>query len=203
MTWSGERLLLGGRGPGRGERWLLGERDQRLLLRAPHRYCEQDPLHAQLRSGEYSRIDEMVTCEPKCGKHQSLAHVVCFRSMCITSRTEENTRWPISSRFIINIKANNIFRSNIVCLTVNIRVNQLPRPNRPHSQYDHGCRPNTYPPRIEKSDRHYGVANGDDLTYLFPVLQVVINVYSQKKRIMETLNWCSIMNSLDLHQKEL
>ena len=35
---------------------------------------------------------EMVTCEPKFGKHQSLAHVVCFRSMCITSRTEENTR---------------------------------------------------------------------------------------------------------------
>jgi len=32
-------------------------------------------------------------------------------------------------------------------------------------------KPNTYPPRIEKSDRHYGVANGDDLTYLFPVLQ--------------------------------
>ena len=45
----------------------------------------------------------------------------------------------------------------------------------PHSHHLH-CRPNTYPPRIEKSDRHYGVANGDDLTYLFPVLQVIIIV---------------------------
>ena len=26
---------------------------------------------------------------------------------------------------------------------------------------------------MEKSDLHYGVANGDDLTYLFPVLQVL------------------------------
>ena len=32
-------------------------------------------------------------------------------------------------------------------------------------------RPNTYPPRLEKTDRHYGVGNGDDLMYLFPILQ--------------------------------
>ena len=69
-----------------------------------------------------------------------------------------------------------------MCLIVNIRLSASPpRPNRPHSQYHHGCRPNTYPPRIEKSDRHYGVANGDDLTYLFPVLQVIINVLVREK----------------------
>ena len=32
-------------------------------------------------------------------------------------------------------------------------------------------RPNTYPPRLEKTDKHYGVGNGDDLMYLFPILQ--------------------------------
>lgn len=30
---------------------------------------------------------------------------------------------------------------------------------------------NTFPPRIEKTDRHYGVGNGDELMYLFPILQ--------------------------------
>ena len=29
----------------------------------------------------------------------------------------------------------------------------------------------SFPPQIEKTDMHYGVANGDDLMYLFPVLQ--------------------------------
>merc|ERR1719350_21206 len=29
----------------------------------------------------------------------------------------------------------------------------------------------SFPPQIEKTDIHFGVANGDDLMYLFPVLQ--------------------------------
>jgi len=32
-------------------------------------------------------------------------------------------------------------------------------------------KPNAYPPQIEKTDRHYGVGNGDELMYLFPILQ--------------------------------
>ena len=51
----------------------------------------------------------------------------------------------------------------------NIIKYQISQANMKYIKY---LRPNTFPPRIEKSDRHYGVANGDDLTYLFPVLQV-------------------------------
>jgi len=32
-------------------------------------------------------------------------------------------------------------------------------------------KPNAYPPQLEKNDLHTGVANGDDLMYLFPILQ--------------------------------
>ena len=54
---------------------------------------------------------------------------------------------------------------------VNLHIE--PHPSSERSFYrEPFFRPNTFPPRIEKSDRHYGVANGDDLTYLFPVLQV-------------------------------
>ena len=174
MTWSGERLLLGGRDAGRGERWVVGERDQRLLLRPPHWHGEQDPLHAQLGSSKYSVMIRWWLVNQNVEKI-SLLHMLFVLGLCVSLYVQRRTLNNPSQVGLSLTSEPTTFSDQILFASQSTSDYQLPRKNRPHSQYDHGCRPNTYPPRIEKSDRHYGVANGDDLTYLFPVLQVIIN----------------------------